>query len=117
MLLDFIGSYSGKLSDESIVWKVGLRYRRLGIAVLQLLLTALGYMAAFSIRFEFEIPAGDYRVMVHTLPILILVRLAAYYYFKLFSGGWRFVSMRDLLIISKSIFWRIDYFLGDNGFH
>lgn len=111
MLLDFIGSYGSKLSDESLVRKIGTRYRRLGIAILQLLLTVLGYMAAFSIRFEFEIPAGDYGVMINTLPILILVRLAAYYYFKLYSGGWRFVSMRDLINISKSVFWGSIIFL------
>ena len=111
MLLDFISSYSSKLSDESVVWRIGTRYRRLGIAILQLLLTALGYAAAFSIRFEFAIPAGDYGVMINTLPILILVRLATYYYFKLYSGGWRFVSMRDLVNISKSIFWGSIIFL------
>jgi FlaA1/EpsC-like NDP-sugar epimerase len=111
MLLDFIGSYSSKISDESLVWRIGSRYRRFGVAVLQLLLTALGYMAAFLIRFEFDIPAADYGVMINTLPILILVRLAAYYYFKLYSGGWRFVSMRDLVIISKSIFWGSIIFL------
>ena len=111
MLLDFISSYSSKLSDESLVRKIGTRYRRLGIAILQLLLTALGYAAAFSIRFEFEIPAADYGVMINTLPILILVRLATYYYFKLYSGGWRFVSMRDLINISKSIFWGSIIFL------
>jgi FlaA1/EpsC-like NDP-sugar epimerase len=111
MLLDFIGSYSSKLSDESLVQMIGTRYRRLGIAILQLLLTVLGYMAAFLIRFEFEIPAGDYGVMINTLPILILVRLAAYYYFKLYSGGWRFVSMGDLINISKSVFWGSIIFL------
>ena len=111
MLLDFISSYSSKLSNESVVWRIGTRYRRLGIAILQLLLTALGYAAAFSIRFEFEIPAADYGVMINTLPILILVRLATYYYFKLYSGGWRFVSMRDLINISKSIFWGSIIFL------
>jgi FlaA1/EpsC-like NDP-sugar epimerase len=111
MLLDFISSCSSKLSDESVVGRIGTRYRRLGIATLQLLLTVLGYMAAFSIRFEFAIPAGDYGVMINTLPILILARLAAYYYFKLYSGGWRFVSMRDLINISKSIFWGSIIFL------
>jgi FlaA1/EpsC-like NDP-sugar epimerase len=75
------------------------------------MLTVFGYVAAFLIRFEFVIPAGDYEVMVHTLPMLILVRLAAYYYFNLYSGGWRFVSMRDLIIISKSIFWGSIIFL------
>jgi FlaA1/EpsC-like NDP-sugar epimerase len=111
MLLDFIGSYSSKLSGESLVWKVGTRYRRLGTAILQLLLTVLGYVAAFSIRFEFEIPAADYQIIIHTLPVLILVRLGVYYYFDLYSGGWRFVSMRDLVIISKSIFWGSIIFL------
>ena len=111
MLLDFIGSYSSKLSEENLVWRIGTRYRRLGVAILQLVLTAFGYMAAFLIRFEFVIPAGDFQVMMNTLPILILVRLAAYYYFNLYSGGWRFVSMRDLVIISKSIFWGSVIFL------
>jgi FlaA1/EpsC-like NDP-sugar epimerase len=111
MLLDFIGSYSSKLSDESLVWVIGTRYRRVGIAILQLLLTVLGYAAAFLVRFEFKIPDGDYQVLVNTLPILIFVRLAAYYYSGLYSGGWRFVSMRDLIIISKSIFWGSIIFL------
>jgi FlaA1/EpsC-like NDP-sugar epimerase len=111
MLLDFIGSYSSKLSDEGFAWKVGTRYRRIGVAILQLLLTALGYAAAFMIRFEFEIPADDYGVMINTLPILILARLASYHYFKLYAGGWRFVSMRDLVIISKAVFWGSIIFL------
>ncbi len=111
MLLDFIGSYSSRLSDGSLVRMIGTRYRRLGIAILQLLLTALGYMAAFLIRFEFDIPAADYGVMINTLPILIIVRLAAYYYFRLYSGGWQFVSMQDLVNISRSIFWGSVIFL------
>ncbi len=111
MLLDFIGAYTGKLSEENLVWRIGTRYRRLGVAILQLMLTVFGYIAAFLIRFEFVIPAGDFQVLMNTLPLLILVRLAAYYYFNLYSGGWRFVSMRDLIIISKSIFWGSVIFL------
>jgi hypothetical protein len=41
MLSDFIGSYSNKLSNESIIVMIGTRYRRLGIAILQLLLTVI----------------------------------------------------------------------------
>jgi FlaA1/EpsC-like NDP-sugar epimerase len=111
MLLDFIGSYSSKLSNENLVVMIGRRYRRLGIAILQLLLIALGYMAAFLIRFEFNIPDGDYWIMINTLPILILIRSAAYYYFRLYSGGWQFVSMQDLVNISRSIFWGSVVFL------
>ena len=114
MPLDFSSSYSSKLSVErllSLFSMIGTRYRRLGIAILQLLLTVLGYMAAFLIRFEFQIPAGDYAVMINTLPMLILARLAAYYYFKLYSGGWQFVSMQDLVNISRSIFWGSVIFL------
>jgi FlaA1/EpsC-like NDP-sugar epimerase len=111
MLLDFIDSYSSKLSNENLVVMIGMRYRRIGIAILQLLLTALGYMAAFLIRFEFNIPDADYWIMINTLPILILIRSAAYYYFRLYSGGWQFVSMQDLVNISRSIFWGSVVFL------
>ncbi len=114
MASDLISSYSKKLSVESLFSlfsMIGTRYRRLGIAVLQLLLTVLGYIAAFLIRFEFQIPDGDYTIMINTLPILILARSAAYYYFKLYSGGWQFVSMQDLINICRAIFWGSVIFL------
>lgn len=111
MLLDFIGSYSSKLSDEPLFRMIGTRYRRLGIAILQLLITVLAYVACFMVRFEFDIPAADYNVMINTLPILIVIRLAAYYYFRLYSGEWQFVSMQDLSNISRSIFWGSVIFL------
>jgi FlaA1/EpsC-like NDP-sugar epimerase len=111
---DFVRSYSSKLSVErlfGLLGMIGTPYRRLGIAILQLLLTVLGYIAAFMIRFEFQIPAADYTIMINTLPILVLVRLGAYYYFKLYSSGWRFVSMQDLINIVRSIFWGSVIFL------
>ncbi|HUL38166.1 MAG TPA: nucleoside-diphosphate sugar epimerase/dehydratase [Thermodesulfobacteriota bacterium] len=111
MFLDSIGSYSSKLSDEPLVRMIGTRYRRLGIAIVQLLLTVLAYVACFMVRFEFEIPAADYQVMINTLPMLIVIRLAAYYYFRLYSGEWQFVSMQDLINISRSIFWGSVIFL------
>ena len=114
MRSDFVSSHSSKLSVErlfSLFGMIGTPYRPLGIAILQLLLTVLGYLAAFMIRFEFAISASDYEIMINTLPILILARLAAYYYFKLYSGGWQFVSMQDLVNISRSIFWGSVIFL------
>ncbi len=111
---DFVSSYSNKISIESLLSllsMIGARYRRLGIAILQLLLTVLGYVAAFMIRFEFQIPDSDYAVMINTLAILVLARSAAYYYFKLYSGGWQFVSMQDLVNICRAIFWGSVIFL------
>ena len=89
-------------------WTLGrflMNYRRIGIFIFQLFLTVLVYLASFSIRFEFKIPNDDFETFLKTLPILLIARMVAYSYYKIDSGWWRFVSMQDLMNISKSVFW------------
>lgn len=71
--------------------------------MLQLFLVISGYVLAFGLRFDFNIPREQTAVMLKTLPYLLLCRMAVYYLFKLNSGCWRFVSMVELATITKAV--------------
>jgi len=87
-------------------WVLGsglMSCRRLGIVIGQLFMVILAYEVSFLIRFEFSIPRDESEILLRTLPLLIFARMAAYYYYKIYSGWWRFVSMEDLINISKAV--------------
>ena len=78
-------------------------YRRLTIIIFQLFIVVLAFAASFFVRFEFSIPPNQLEVFWKALPYLLIARMGAYYYYKLYSGWWRFVSIQDLMNILKAI--------------
>jgi len=79
-----------------------VKYRRVFIVVTNLLLIALAYYTAFILRFDFNLSGEYYKVFLKTLPLLILIKLVIFYYFGLFRGLWRYVSIYDLVQIIKA---------------
>jgi len=80
-----------------------LSKRRFCITVIQILIVCAGYWSAFLLRFDFQIPPDKQVILFKTLPLLLVCRLSAYFLFRLNSGWWRFVSMQDLMNITKAI--------------
>ena len=79
-----------------------LKYRRALILVTNLFLISLSYYATFMVRFDFHLP-NDYSLLfLKSLPFLIIVKLLVFYYFGLFRGLWRYVSIYDLSQIIKA---------------
>ncbi|MBU0633724.1 MAG: polysaccharide biosynthesis protein [Candidatus Omnitrophica bacterium] len=79
-----------------------LKYRRALILATNLLLIFLSYYAAFMLRFDLNLPDIYFKIFLRTLPFLILVKLLVFYYFGLFRGIWKYVSMYDLVQIIKA---------------
>jgi len=65
------------------------------------LLTGALY-GAYLVRFEFDIPARFLSQFLLILPLVILIKLAAFYFFDLYAGMWRFTSIADLFNIIKA---------------
>jgi len=59
-------------------------------------IAALSYTTAFLLRFEFHVPEDFSIVFQHTLPLLVVLRIAFNWGFKLSSGQWRFVGPYDV---------------------
>lgn len=88
-----------------------LRYRILVITGVQLLLVISSYLLSFMFRFDFNVPNNELDLMLKTLPVLILCRLALFYHYGLFSGWWSYVGMQDVINISKAVFFSSIAFL------
>ncbi len=79
-----------------------LKYRRPLILFINLFLVSLSYYLSFVLRFDFNLPVDYFKVFIKTLPFLVLIKLSVFYYFGLFHGLWRYVSIYDLKQIIKA---------------
>ena len=83
-------------------WEGNYR-RRFLVLINDLVLIALAYYLAFWLRFDGEIPREQMLLFRDTLPLVILIRVAALLYFRLYSGLWRYASINDLFSIVKAV--------------
>ena len=73
------------------------RYRKILIILFHLGLIIFAYFASFYLRFDFIFPREYFQTVIpKTLPLLILIKLLFFYFFGLFTGLWRYVSIGDL---------------------
>ncbi|MCM8797612.1 MAG: polysaccharide biosynthesis protein [Candidatus Omnitrophica bacterium] len=79
-----------------------VKYRRPLIICVNLLLIFLSYYLSFMLRFEFLLSREYTLLFLKTLPLLLIVKFLVYYYFGLFHGLWRYVSVDDILQIIKA---------------
>jgi FlaA1/EpsC-like NDP-sugar epimerase len=78
-------------------------HRRLLIVVGHLALVVFAYLGAYALRFDFQIPAEEWRRFGETLPYLLILRLALFHRFGLFRGYWAFVGVRDLRLLVAAV--------------
>lgn len=80
-----------------------LRYRRPLIVALHLVLIAVGYGAAYVLRFDFQVPEDARRLYWMTLPLLAAVRILPYARLGIFEGYWRHAGLEDLVALCKAV--------------
>lgn len=73
------------------------------MVAIDLFLVVLAHLAAYATRFEGHIPPVHWENFIEILPYLCLARLAAFFYFKLYRGMWRYLSLNDFLAIIKAV--------------
>lgn len=76
--------------------KFHLSLRTLAVALFDLAAVALAWGAAFLLRFNFDTAAAVWHIIGITLPWVLIVHAASFYYFGLYRGLWRFASLPDL---------------------
>jgi len=78
------------------------KYRKLLIFFIHILLIAGAYILAYLIRFEFILEDEYPPLILKTLPWLLTIKILVFYYYGLYSGLWRYVSMDDVWRILKA---------------
>jgi len=71
--------------------------------VIDILVIVFSLYASFLLRFEFSISARYYDVLIQVLPFFIIVKLAAFAFFRLYSITWRYVGLSDLWNIIRAL--------------
>ena len=87
-----------------IVLDTTIFYKRQIVEVLvDFILIVVAYISAYLLRFEGTLHKGDLQLMIKSLPILILIQLACFYYFGLYKKIWRYIGLSDVVSIFKSV--------------
>src|SRR5437764_3663842 len=77
--------------------------RRVFEVLLDVILIVLAYWSAYAIKFEPFSDSPAWKLFLRTLPVLVVVRLAAFLAFGVDRGIWRYTSMDDLLSFAKAV--------------
>lgn len=71
--------------------------RSVGIGLFQCLLFAVSGAVAFLLRFEFSLPHRDLVYLAFAVPLWVVVKQVTFHVLALDRGGWRYVSIPDIV--------------------
>jgi len=77
--------------------------RRIFEVLLDIVLIVLAYWSAYAIKFEPFSNSPAWKLFLRTLPVLVVVRLAAFLVLGVYRGIWRYTSMDDLMTFAKAV--------------
>ncbi|MEK6778805.1 MAG: hypothetical protein AABY80_03970, partial [Candidatus Deferrimicrobiota bacterium] len=83
----------------SLPVEVVMRYRGIVKFLLHMAIFIFANHLAYYIRFDFDIPGHYLPIIRETIPVLLIAKALGFLAFGLFSGWWRYVSIRDILPI------------------
>jgi len=77
-------------------------FRRILTILINLIAIIAGLIMAFLVRYDFQPDLLPLQAFWRLLPAVLLIKLIVFWYYGLFRGWWRYVSMADLIVISKA---------------
>jgi UDP-GlcNAc:undecaprenyl-phosphate GlcNAc-1-phosphate transferase len=80
-----------------------LHKRRLMEILVDFGLISSAYVAAHLLRFEAALTPDIQRLLIRSLPLIIVIKLACFAALGLYRGVWRYVSLPDMLTIFKAV--------------
>src|SRR2546422_244237 len=78
-------------------------YRRTLILLVHIALIPLAYLAAFGLRFDFQIPPQEFAHFQTTVWYLLGIRLIGFWAGGLYRGYWKHVGLRDLVDLGLAV--------------
>lgn len=75
---------------------------RLGNCLIDVFLVTLALYLSYLMRFEFEIPKAYFMSFLHTLPLIVSIKITVFVFFRIYQGLWRYTSVEDVLAIGKA---------------
>lgn len=79
-----------------------LRYRKAFIILIHVIIFTLSLLLAFGLAYNFRYGEWFGQVFLPMLPVVVLIKLVVFGLFGLYHGWWRYVSLRDIIQITKA---------------
>ena len=80
-----------------------MKLRRLVVFVHDVLAAGIAWMAAFWLRFNFDVPSDYQELMLESLPWVLGIHAAVFWVLRLYRGLWRYASLPDLQNLAIAI--------------
>ena len=77
--------------------------RRIFEVSLDVVLIVLAYWSAYAMLFGPFSDSPAWKLFLRTVPVLVVVRLAAFLFFGVYRGIWRYTGMDDLVAFAKAV--------------
>ena len=91
--------------DETALADALIQYKRVILEILcDLCLICIAYLSSYIIRYEGVVNSYNFGLIAMSLPIIIAVKLSAFYVMGVYGNIWRYFGLRELLDIAKGIF-------------
>ena len=71
--------------------------------VVDMVLVCVAYYSAYLLRFDGKLNPTNLYLIQNSLPWVIMIRLLCFWYFGLYRGIWRYISISDLISIFKAV--------------
>jgi UDP-N-acetylmuramyl pentapeptide phosphotransferase/UDP-N-acetylglucosamine-1-phosphate transferase len=77
--------------------------RALGVAFGDLAFIALSYVLSYWLRLNFRFPEAETASMLRSLPIVLVIRTAVFFWYGLYRNVWRYTNFDDVVRIVKAV--------------
>lgn len=81
---------------------MSVTFHGLRLVFLDGLLVAASFYTSFVLRYDLDPARVPTEILVRSLPLVVVIRVAAFAWFRLFRGVWRYVAIPDLLQVIKA---------------
>jgi len=73
------------------------------MVLMDALLVVSCFFLAYLFRFEFQIPEKELASFARTWPYVLIIKMASFFFFRLYKGMWRYTSLVDFVNVVKAI--------------
>lgn len=90
--------------DETALVEAVVRYKRVIFEILcDLCLICIAYLASYVLRYEGVIDNYNFSLIARSLPIIIVIKLSAFFVMGVYGSIWRYIGLSGIMDIVKGV--------------
>lgn len=101
---EFEKAQKKKETNGSVIFNTALLYKRNFLeAFVDLILICVSYYSAYLLKYDGKIPPAVLSIISSSLPLVVAIKLIAFFAFGLYSRIWPYMGIPDVISIFKSV--------------